>query len=351
MIELKQLTKSYTQQKQHNFSLKNINLKVEKSEIFGIIGRSGAGKSTLVRCINLLEHPDQGEILVDGTDFCQLSRQQLRIERRQIAMIFQHFNLLESRHVYHNISLPLELMGLSKQEIRQRVMPLLDLVGLTQHSKHFPSELSGGQKQRVAIARALATEPKILLCDEATSALDPETTASILQLLQKINHQLGLTILLITHEMDVIKTICDRVGILEAGELVETTSVVELFSHPKTEAAKSLARHAMHLELPASIKKQLTTNAYENHAPLLRLAFIGKTTDKPLLTMLSQQFTVTVNILQANMDIVKGALIGITVCQFIGDNAVIEQAIAFLKKHHVDVEVIGYVPTHATAFA
>src|SRR5579883_1939635 len=221
MIELRELNKTYCVNNQYIHTLKDVELKIRRGEIFGILGKRGAGKSTLLRCVNLLEKPTSGRVIVNDVDLTSLSTHQLREHRHKIRMIFQHFNLLESRTVFGNIALPLEIIHRPKAEIQQKVSNLLELVDLTDRKHHLPSQLSGGQKQRVAIARALAAEPHVLLCDEATSSLDPESTQAILNLLKKINREFGLTILLITHELDVVKQICDRVGIMEKGRLIE----------------------------------------------------------------------------------------------------------------------------------
>ena len=228
MIELKHITQVYdtADGKGKFFACKDVNVHVKPGDIFGIIGRSGAGKSTLVRCINLLNRPTSGSVIVDGKDLTKMSESELREERRSIGMIFQHFNLLSSRTVYGNVALPLELAGIPKDKIREKVMPLIELVGLSEHVNKYPSQLSGGQKQRVGIARALSSDPKILLSDEATSALDPETTQATLQLLKKINKELGLTIVMITHEMDVVKQICNRVVVMNKGVVVEEGDVL-----------------------------------------------------------------------------------------------------------------------------
>ena len=235
MIELKHIHKSYDG---HITALSDINLTIRDGEIFGIIGQSGAGKSTLVRCINMLEAPTSGEVLVNGKDMTKLSKAELREARKHIGMIFQHFNLLSSRTVYENVSFPLELSGMPRDERDKKIQAILELVGLTEYKDKYPSQLSGGQKQRVGIARAIVTDPPVLLSDEATSALDPETVKSILQLLKDINQKLGITIILITHQMEVIKQIADRVAVIEAGRIIEESSVVDLFTAPKTETSR-----------------------------------------------------------------------------------------------------------------
>ena len=250
MIELLNLSKSFKTKNKTIHALSDVSLTVEKGEIFGVIGTSGAGKSTLIRCVNLLEKPNEGKVIVDNIELTKLSDAQLTLERRKIAMIFQHFNLLSSRTVFDNIAFPLELEGKSKSAIKEKVNSLLDLVGLNDKAKDYPANLSGGQKQRVAIARALANDPKVLLCDEATSALDPATTKSILKLLKSINQKLNLTILLITHEMEVIKTICDKVAVIDHGKLAEQGNVEQIFTNPKQEITKGFIQSSLNVELP-----------------------------------------------------------------------------------------------------
>ena len=266
MIELKHITQEYdtADGKGKFFACKDVNVHIKPGDIFGIIGRSGAGKSTLVRCINLLNRPTSGSVIVDGKDLTKMSESELREERRSIGMIFQHFNLLSSRTVYGNVALPLELAGMPKDKIREKVMPLIELVGLSEHVNKYPSQLSGGQKQRVGIARALSSDPKILLSDEATSALDPETTQATLQLLKKINKELGLTIVMITHEMDVVKQICNRVVVMNKGVVVEEGDVLEVFRDPKNEVTQAMLGTALAARtIPASmverVKKVLNT--------------------------------------------------------------------------------------------
>src|SRR5579859_3251829 len=254
MIEIEGLQKSFVRGKDAQTAatavLQDLSLSVKKGEIFGIIGRSGAGKSTLIRCINMLERPTAGRVTIDGQDITALSGASLRDARRRIGMIFQHFNLLSSRTVFDNVAFPLELHGMSKAQIEQEVLPLLELVGLSEKRTAYPSQLSGGQKQRVAIARALASKPAVLLCDEATSALDPETTQSILALLKDINQKLDLTILLITHEMPVIKAICDKVAVLDKGVVVEQGPVFDIFTAPKAPVTKLMVHDLIDRDLP-----------------------------------------------------------------------------------------------------
>ena len=279
-----------------------------------IIGRSGAGKSTLVRCINLLNRPSEGTVTVDGKNLTELSEDELRESRRSIGMIFQHFNLLSSRTVYDNVALPLELVGTPKNVIREKVEPLLKLVGLTEHAHKYPSQLSGGQKQRVGIARALTNDPKVLLSDEATSALDPETTVATLALLKRINKELGLTIVMITHEMQVVKQICERVVVMNYGKIVEQGKVVDIFMSPQHETTKALIGNVMARDMPASILDRFR-KARENHPNsdavyLLRLAFSGNEVTRPVISECSRRFNLDFNILRGTVDDVQGQTLG-----------------------------------------
>jgi D-methionine transport system ATP-binding protein len=240
MVRVEHLSKTFSARDERVDAVQDISFSIEQGEIFGVIGLSGAGKSTLVRCLNLLERPTDGHVVIDGQDLAELSAKELRLARRQIGMIFQHFNLLMQRSVIKNVCFPMEIAGVKRKEARERAMEYLRMVGLEEKANAYPAQLSGGQKQRVAIARVLAGNPKLLLCDEATSALDPQTTKSILALLKEINERFGITMVVITHEMRVVKEICDRVAVLEKGHLVETGSVEDVFSHPKTQAAKQL---------------------------------------------------------------------------------------------------------------
>lgn len=339
MIQLKQVCKRYANEVS---ALEDIDLHIQSGEIFGIIGRSGAGKSTLVRCINLLEHPTAGQVILGDKDLTTLSINALRKERLNIGMIFQHFNLLSSRNVFRNVALPLELIGTPKKVIKANVNHLLKLVGLDGHADQLPSQLSGGQKQRVAIARALASEPKVLLCDEATSALDPETTLSILALLKDINQKLKLTVVLITHEMDVIKQICDRVAVLDKGRVIEQGDVLDIFVEPKAETTKSLTQKALHIELPDAFVEQLVDKPTLGKSPVLRLGFVGDTSKEPVLVNIVRQHNVIVNFLQADLEYIKGKQVGITVCQLIGDAQDIASATQYLHAQQVKVEVLGY---------
>lgn len=316
---------------------------VQSGEIYGIIGASGAGKSTLIRCVNLLERPSEGSVVIDDVDLTALSERELIAQRRKIGMIFQHFNLLHSRTAFENIALPLELSGTPKSVIASKVNDLLELVGLSDKKDVHPANLSGGQKQRVAIARALASDPKVLLCDEATSALDPATTQSILTLLKKINEELGITILLITHEMDVVKRICDKVAVMDRGVLIEQGTVAEIFANPQTELAKSFIRSTFHIGLPSSYLSQLKSEPALGLSPVIQFEFTGNSVDMPLFSLASKQFDVDFNILTSQMDYAGDVKFGFTIAELIGEGTSVMQAIEFLTAHRVNIEIIGYV--------
>ncbi|MDR3431739.1 MAG: methionine ABC transporter ATP-binding protein MetN [Rouxiella aceris] len=343
MIKLSNISKVFKQGQRNITALSNVSLHVPAGQIYGVIGASGAGKSTLIRCVNLLERPTEGTVLVDGQDLTAFSEKALTRARRQIGMIFQHFNLLSSRTVSGNIALPLELDNLSGNEIKQRVGELLKLVGLEDKQDAYPANLSGGQKQRVAIARALASNPKVLLCDEATSALDPATTRSILELLKDINRRLGLTILLITHEMDVVKRICDQVAVISDGQLIEQDKVSEMFSHPKTPLAQQFIQSTLHLDIPDDYAQRLQAEQSPGSVPLLRLEFTGQSVDAPLLSQAVRQFNVNNNIISAQMDYAGGVKFGIMLTEMHGSAAETQAAIQFLHENQVKVEVLGYV--------
>ncbi|WP_318479152.1 methionine ABC transporter ATP-binding protein MetN [Photobacterium leiognathi] len=343
MIEIKQLNKVFYQGDKAINALSDINLTIQQGTIFGVIGSSGAGKSTLIRCVNLLERPSNGQVIVDGVELTTLSNQKLTLARRKIGMIFQHFNLLSSRTVFENVALPLELANTDKVTINAKVTELLALVGLEDKHLSYPSNLSGGQKQRVAIARALASDPKVLLCDEATSALDPATTHSILELLQEINRKLNLTILLITHEMDVVKRICSEVAIIGGGKLVEQGSVGDIFSHPKTELAKDFIRSTLDLSIPADYQARMTPTQVENSFPLIRLEFTGASVDAPLISQVTRKFNLDISILSSDMDYAGGVKFGLMLAEFFGDHTAVNDAVDFLRQNKVNVEVLGYV--------
>lgn len=342
MILLKNISKTFFKEKEEIKALKDLSLEIHDGEIFGIIGFSGAGKSTLVRCINLLETPDQGGVVeVNGVDLTKLNARDLRAQRQKISMIFQHFNLFPSRTVLDNIIFPLDQTKLTKEEKITKAQALLEKVGLSNKINAYPSELSGGQKQRVAIARALASEPNILLCDEATSALDPQTTNEILELLKKLNKELNLTIVVITHEMDVVKDLCDRVAIMEHGEIVESGNIFEVFSNPQKEVTRRF--------INASSNLSKIENLYITHPEifdlkeneiLARLIYKGKGVSEPLLSSLTSKFGVVVNILLADVDLVRGSPIGGTVAILTGDKEHIQKAIQFIHDHNGKVEIL-----------
>lgn len=343
MIKLENISKTFTQKDHIIEALKNINIEVPAGQIYGVIGKSGAGKSTLIRCVNLLEKPTSGRIFIDGEEITQLSNRQLIQMRRKVSMIFQHFNLLSSRTVFDNVALPLELNHTSKRAIKNKVNELLELVGLSEKANVYPANLSGGQKQRVAIARALANDPKVLLCDEATSALDPETTRSILELLKAINKKLGLTILLITHEMDVVKQICDQVAVISNGELIEQASVGQIFSHAETEIARQFIQSTLHLNIPDDYLQKLSPTQQEGMHPLLRLEFSGVSVDLPLLSQAAKEFNIDNNIISAQMDYAGGVKFGIMLTEMMGEPINTKNAIQFLQDNNTTVEVLGYV--------
>ncbi|MBE1277638.1 methionine ABC transporter ATP-binding protein MetN [Enterovibrio baiacu] len=343
MIEISQVNKEFKQGVKTIHALRDIDLHIPKGRIFGVIGASGAGKSTLIRIVNLLERPTSGTVNVDGVELTTLSASELTRERQKIGMIFQHFNLLSSRTVFDNVALPLELAGKEHAHIQTKVTELLELVGLEDKHTSYPSNLSGGQKQRVAIARALASDPKVLLCDEATSALDPATTHSILNLLQTINQKLGLTILLITHEMDVVKRICHEVAIIGDGKLVEKGTVGDIFAHPKTELARDFIRATLNLSIPQDYAERLQTENTGTLPPLVRLEFTGTSVDAPLVSQVSRKFNIDVSILSADMDYAGGVKFGLMLAEFFGDASDVTNALAYLKENNVNIEVLGYV--------
>lgn len=342
MIKLSNITKVFQQGSRTITALSDVTLHVPAGQIYGVIGSSGAGKSTLIRCANMLERPTSGQVLVDGQDLTSLSESELTRARRQIGMIFQHFNLLSSRTVFGNVALPLELDNTPRAEIKKRVTELLELVGLADKHDAYPANLSGGQKQRVAIARALASNPKVL-CDEATSALDPATTRSILELLKDINRRLGLTILLITHEMDVVKRICDQVAVISQGQLIEKDSVSEVFSHPKTPLAQQFIQSTLHLDIPDDYAARLSPERQGDRQPLLRLEFTGQSVDAPLLSEAARRFNVNNNIISAQMDYAGGVKFGVMLAELHGSDEDALATIKFLQENQVKVEVLGYV--------
>ncbi|SUO96402.1 methionine ABC transporter ATP-binding protein [Suttonella ornithocola] len=340
MITLNNISKTFQQGGRTVTALNNITLNVAAGEIYGVVGESGAGKSTLIRCVNLLERPSQGEVIVDGQDLTKLSTAALFKARHNIGMIFQHFNLLSGRTVAENIALPLELIGASKAHIREKVQNLIDLTGLSEKANYFPSQLSGGQKQRVAIARALASESKVLLSDEATSALDPKTTDAILSLLKEINQKLGVTILLITHEMEVVKKICDKVALLDRGELVENNTVEGFFTAPQSELGKHFVEQIQKFDLPESYSQRLRPNG---DYPVLKLLFQGAAVDEPVLSSLARQFDVNVSIIQAKVEHIATITAGFMIAELIGEKEKISRALNWLHSQPLKTEILGYV--------
>jgi D-methionine transport system ATP-binding protein len=343
MIELKNITKKFYKTGREITALKGVSLHVPEGKIFGVIGTSGAGKSTLIRCINLLEKPTSGDVIVGGKSLLQLSNAELAQERRQIGMIFQHFNLLSSRTVFDNVAFPLELAGVSKNEIKNRVKELLELVGLDEKINDYPANLSGGQKQRVAIARTLANNPKVLLCDEATSALDPGTTRSILNLLKDINKRLNITILLITHQMEVVKAICDEVAVISNGELIEQGTIGEIFANPKHALTSEFIASSLHIDIPDLYQERLSAVYKKGLNPLLRLELNGKSVNEPILTQAARKFNVNANIITAQTAFAGDVNFGILIVELSGDESEQNQAINFFKEKHIKTEILGYV--------
>ena len=338
MIEFKDISKQYELKGQTLRALNRINLQIPTGSIFGIIGYSGAGKSTLIRLINLLERPTSGQVIINGTNFTALDAKSLRQERTQIGMIFQHFNLMQTKTVAANIEMPMKLLGWSKAEREKRIEELLDFIDL-KHKRHaFPDELSGGQKQRVGIARALANHPKILLCDEATSALDPQTTKSVLQLLKRINQEQGITIVMVTHEMDVIETVCDYVAVMEKGDVIETGSTLQIFSQPQHPTTKNFIQTVLQQNLPVNILANLEN---QNHHSIYCLKFLGSSAQETVIQGVIKQFDVSLNILFANMTEINGSVIGQMFIQLLGDPAQITAAMQYLRDNGVQVDQAG----------
>ncbi|HRD70125.1 MAG TPA: methionine ABC transporter ATP-binding protein [Legionella sp.] len=336
MIELCGLTKSYSGKP----ALKNVNLFIQEGEIFGIIGKSGAGKSTLLRCINLLERPDSGEVIIDGQSLTDLSGKELATARHKTSMIFQHFNLLNSKNVYENIALPMRIQGIDEETIRLKVEELLPIVELTDKKHAYPAQLSGGQKQRVAIARALSCSPKILLCDEATSALDPETTDAILNLLKKINTLYGITIVLITHEMDVVKRICNRLSVMVDGLVMETSALSDVFNNPDG-LARNMLYAQLSPELPSCLTRRLAS--YVTEKPLLRLFFQGDKATVPFISKTSRELKTDINILLANIDRFDAITCGVLVVELTAHQLLLEDFLERCNEAGLTVEILGYV--------
>jgi len=343
MIELKNITQRFEGPRGPIEALHAIDLSIAEGEVFGIIGRSGAGKSTLVRTINLLTRPTEGSVHVAGRELTTLTPDALRRARRDIGMIFQHFNLLSSRTVFGNVALPLELAGMSKAQIEKTVTPILELVGLSAQRERYPAQISGGQKQRVGIARALASKPKVLLSDEATSALDPETTRSILDLLKQINRELGLTVVLITHQMEVIKQICDRVAVLEAGRLVETGKVIDVFLRPRHEVTRAMIGDVIAQELPPALKARISERLVTGRDHLYRLAFSGEGVGQPVISETIRRFDIDISILHGQVDEIQGQSFGSLAVLASGAPGTVAEAMASLRARGVIAEELNYV--------
>lgn len=341
VIDVKSLKKTYDPKA--GAVLDDVSLRVGKGSIHGIIGRSGAGKSTLVRCLNGLVQPTSGQVFVAGREVSKLEGRNLRQARRDISMIFQHFSLLSSRSAAANIALPMELAGVPHETIRKRVTELLDLVGLNGKADAYPSELSGGQKQRVGIARALALEPSVLLSDEATSALDPETTEQILALLKDINRRLGLTIVLITHEMDVVRQIADHVTVLEGGRVVETGPTFDVFAFPKSAIARSFLSSIVAHDLPPEVAQRLLPDAVPGSSPVLRIIFSGEAAHSPVVGMLIQRFGINPNILHGRIDYIGGKPLGIMTLIAENGEPDLADVLAYLASLDLHGEVLGHV--------
>ncbi len=340
MIELRHILKRFETKSGTVTAVNDVSLHIKKGEVFGIIGFSGAGKSTLVRCINLLERPTSGEVVIDGTDITRLDAKALRGVRQKIGMIFQHFNLMPSRTVYENIEMPLKLTKLTETERHAKIQSLLELVGLTDKSSSYPSQLSGGQKQRVAIARALANDPKVLLCDEATSALDPKTTRSILKLLREVNARLGITIVVITHQMSVVKFICDRAAVMEHGRVVEEGSILNIFAHPKAPVTKGFIDSASNVDdLYDMLDEPGGAGVAAGH-PVYLLTYAGECAGEPLMTELYKRFGVTANIIFGNIEMLKGTPLGKLAVTLDGDADSLQKAVAYIKAQDVAIEEV-----------
>ena len=341
MITLEHVSKTFTTKSGYVHAVRDVSLQINEGEIYGIIGFSGAGKSTLVRCINLLERPEAGNVTVDGRELLKLDASQLRESRKKIGMIFQHFNLMRLRTVAQNVAFPLKKSGLSKEEIARKVKELLELVDLSEKAIVYPSQLSGGQKQRVAIARALANDPKVLLCDEATSALDPQTTHSILKLIKDINQKLNLTVVLITHEMGVVKEICDRVAVMEDGRIVEEGSIVDIFTHPQAKMTKSfIASTSTTDRIYDLIEEGHTLTELGEDEVIVSLKYDASNATQALISEISRTYDVDCNIIFGNIEVVKDTPIGTLIVVLKGDPEKRKAAFDCIKRHGVETEVI-----------
>ncbi len=341
MIYLKNISKVYVTKDNRIEAVKDVSLHIEPGKIVGIIGYSGAGKSTLIRCINLLETPTSGEVIVNGLDLTRLSSKELRKTREKIGMIFQHFNLMGNRNVFENIAYPLKGKGFNKEQIKEKVESLLTLVGLSDKIKAYPSELSGGQKQRVAIARALANDPQVLLCDEATSALDPQTTQSILKLLKEINDKLSLTIVIITHQMEVVKEICHRVAVMDGGKIVEEGDILQIFANPKAQMTKGFVSTVFHYDkIYELLDKESFVVKLTEEELVAKISFEGQKVGHAFISKLSRKYNVDASILFGNIEIIQEVPVGNLIVKFNGSIEGINQSINYLKQNNIYVEVI-----------
>ncbi|QKY69828.1 methionine ABC transporter ATP-binding protein [Lentibacillus sp. CBA3610] len=339
MISIEGLSKFYNTSLSRITAVDNLTLDIEEGDIFGVIGYSGAGKSTFVRLLNRLEEPSSGKVVIDDETITSLNANQLRVTRQEIGMIFQHFNLLWSRTVKDNIAFPLEIAGVAKREREERVQELIELVGLAGREQAYPSQLSGGQKQRVGIARALANKPKVLLCDEATSALDPETTNAILDLLVDINERLGLTVILITHEMHVIRKICKQVAVMEEGKIVEQGDVLDVFLRPKQQVTKKFVEQVMGTNDEDDGVEDLIST-YES-GKIMKLHFVGETANQALISQIAKSYHIDINILQGKITQMQQGAYGTLFVQMDGDPDEIDRAITFITDEtSVEVEVV-----------
>ena len=335
-ILIQNVSKTYSTKDGNVQALKNVNLSIEQGDIYGIIGMSGAGKSTLVRCINYLEEPTEGKIFIKGKELGSFSKKELRKQREDIGMIFQHFNLLMQKSVLENICFPLYIHGKKKTEARKRAKELLEIVGLSDKAKAYPAQLSGGQKQRVAIARALASNPKILLCDEATSALDPQTTASILDLLKEINQKFGITIVIITHQMSVVREICSHVAIMKSGEVVEDGKVSEIFTYPKSDVARELISRDLGNDIENTEKVASTISKGKN----IRIVFSENSSFEPVIANMILQFNEPVNILKANTKNVGGVAKGEMILGFQENSNNVDKMKEYLTERGLEIEEV-----------
>lgn len=333
MIDLQHITVNFTNSLHTVAAVKDVSLRIASGEIFGIVGTSGAGKSTLLRTINLLQRPTQGRVIIDKTDITDYDGENLRRIRLQMGMIFQHFNLIHTKNVFDNVAFTMKAAGLGKKEMKEKVPNLLNLVGLTDKATFYPGQLSGGQKQRVGIARALANNPKILLCDEPTSALDLETTNSILELLKDINRKMGITMVLITHEMAVVKKICDRVAVMNQAVVVEEDHVFNIFANPKAEFTKVLIQYANNLSLPERLLAQVK-------GKVLKILYRGGGAEEAVISDTAQKYAVAVNILHGKIEYIGDLPLGVLLVNINGAPALIEEAISYIKSRVESIEVV-----------